>query len=1066
MAALEAGSVAIKIIGDDKNVQSAIKRTQGGFTGMAKTVMDTFVTLGSARMAFQNVLQPLTQPLQIFAGFESGMAKVQAITGATAEQLQKLTAQAKELGKNTFFNASQVAEAQKFLGMAGFNPDQILAATPGMLDLALAGDMDLGMAADIATNISTPFGIAAERISEVNDVLAKAATSSNTNIQEMGQAFKYAAPAAAAAGQSIEECAAAMAILANNGVKADMAGTSIRQMLIKLADAGIQTKLKEQFDIDATDAAGKIRPLISVLQEMQSKMSGMTDTQKLATFYDIFEARAGTAAIVLANSGDAAADYRLKMMDAAGTTAEMARIMGDNLKGDWVSFMSAVEAVQIAFGSATGEMARDILQFVTSAARGIAELINANQGLINVLIRIAGAAAAYRAVTSGISHLRAAFAATVPAATAAATATQAETTATAANTAAETTAIAAKETYIAMVGGKVTAMEGETAALLGNILAEEGATAAKVGNAAATEIETNALIASILAEKTQTTATVANTFAENANTAATAMNASTTRTLTAAELSLATATTQSTLATVTHSVATRASAVATTAMTTVTRGATVAMNALKASFMAHPAMWIAAAVAALGTLVYSLTVAREKSAELHDEMSKQRENNDSERATDEKKMKRLQQLSEQQTLSNAEMKEAETLTSQLESKYGDLGITIDSTANSINMAADAMQNFMDVMRQKAIQDLESELKEGEKNFQELQKQIDGTGYYWRQVFGNLGLVNTQEEQYEALGGQQRDQMQKNNETRKKLEALRGGANPNEKQTLDENLAEGEQKQKERLKEIADAEKEIAKIQRERDRERKNALENEIADLKERNEEYKKHLQLLLDEANAKGDAQKADELQQQLDAADAGLQEQINRKLEKHKIEETDPEEEAKKQAIRDAMTARDDAVESGDAEKMRQSQEALKAAQKEFELTSFRNVQNALNKARDEYRQAVAEYNAAESGSVEQALAADKVNEAQKEMEGLETKYENMSETQYNNQMKETMSSAQAQTQSTFSAFEAMYGMNTGSVENDQLDELEKMNNTLLTIQKLQERGGNVSAGGRIVVA
>jgi TP901 family phage tail tape measure protein len=247
----------------DKPVLDSIKRVQGGFNGMKRTIMDTFVTLGSARLAIQNVIQPLTQPLQVFAGFESGMAKVQAITGATADQLQKLTAQAKELGKNTFFNASQVADAQKFLGMAGFNPEQILAATPGMLDLALAGDMDLGQAADIATNISTPFGIAAERISEVNDVLAKAATSSNTNIIEMGEAFKYAAPAAAAAGQSIEECAAAMAIMANNGIKADIAGTSIRQMLIKLANTGVQEQLKEQFDIDVTDSAGKIRPLIS-----------------------------------------------------------------------------------------------------------------------------------------------------------------------------------------------------------------------------------------------------------------------------------------------------------------------------------------------------------------------------------------------------------------------------------------------------------------------------------------------------------------------------------------------------------------------------------------------------------------------------------------------------------------------------------------------------------------------------------------------------------------------------------------------------------------------------------
>ncbi|MDR1493964.1 MAG: phage tail tape measure protein, partial [Planctomycetaceae bacterium] len=623
-AALEAGTIAVRVIAMDKPVLDSIKRVQGGFNGMARTIMDSFVTASSALVSIRAAIQPLANTASIFAGFESGMSKVQAITGATADQLTKLTEQAKALGKNTFFTASQVAEAQKFLGMAGFNPEQILAATPGMLDLALAGDMDLGMAADIATNISTPFGIAAERISEVNDVLAKAATSSNTNIQEMGQAFKYAAPAAAAAGQSIEECAAAMAILANNGIKADMAGTSVRMMLIKLADAGIQTKLKEQFDVDVTDAAGKIRPLISVLQEMQSKMSGMTDTQKLATFYDIFEARAGTAAIVLANSGDAAAEYRLKMMDAAGTTAEMARIMGDNLKGDWVSFMSVVEAVQIAFGSATGEMARNVLQFAASAARGIAEFVNANQTLISTLAYVGGAFAVYKAGGTALTVLKSAFVSMVPAASA--------------------------------------------------------ATAANVANT--------------VAENANTAAVAANTVAKNANIAATATNT-----------------------------------VATTAMTTATTRSTVAMNTLKASMAAHPLLWIVGAAVATSAFSSYLQKAVVDAKELNNAMSQRRENNDTERAADEKKMKRLQQLAEQQRLSNAEMKEAETLAGQLESKYGDLGVTMDSMSNSFQMAADSMQNFMDVLRQKAIQDYENELEEVDKNLKQLEKEAENINSY-------------------------------------------------------------------------------------------------------------------------------------------------------------------------------------------------------------------------------------------------------------------------------------------------------------------------------------------------
>ncbi|MDR1290099.1 MAG: phage tail tape measure protein, partial [Planctomycetaceae bacterium] len=246
---IQAGAIVINILGNNNQLNSVVNQTQQtlqkfkdgvgklkipGFQGIMATFRDLTVTFTSLTSSLRTLIAPLRQSATVFMSFDYNMSKVQAITGATAEQIAELREQAKLLGKTTFFTASQVADAQKFLAMAGFDPEKIKAALPNILNLALAGDMDIGMAADIATNISTPFKIAAQDLNRVNDVLAAVASSSNTNVLEMGQAFKYAAPAASAAGQSIEELGAAFAVLANNGLKADMAGTSVRMMLIKL----------------------------------------------------------------------------------------------------------------------------------------------------------------------------------------------------------------------------------------------------------------------------------------------------------------------------------------------------------------------------------------------------------------------------------------------------------------------------------------------------------------------------------------------------------------------------------------------------------------------------------------------------------------------------------------------------------------------------------------------------------------------------------------------------------------------------------------------------------------
>jgi hypothetical protein len=185
---INAGSVVIHVTGNNAQFQQTLNKTLQQTESFGKRVQNLFMATAAIRATLSGFTAPLQEIFNVFSKFDFGMSKVQAITAATAAEISNLREQAKLLGKTTFFTASQVADAQKFLAMAGFNPDQILKATPNVLNLA--GDMDLGMAADIATNISTPFKIAADELNRVNDILARANTSSNTNVMDLGQAFK------------------------------------------------------------------------------------------------------------------------------------------------------------------------------------------------------------------------------------------------------------------------------------------------------------------------------------------------------------------------------------------------------------------------------------------------------------------------------------------------------------------------------------------------------------------------------------------------------------------------------------------------------------------------------------------------------------------------------------------------------------------------------------------------------------------------------------------------------------------------------------------------------------
>lgn len=273
--------------------------------------------------------------------FEKSLSKVQALSGATADDMAKLEEQARELGKTTVFSASQAADAQAFLAMAGYDTNQIIASMPGLLDLAAAGQLDLGRAADITTNIMSGFNLEADKTGEVSDVLAKTAASANTSVEQLGSAMSYVAPVAAGAGISLEETAAAIGILSNAGIQGERAGTALRGMIASLQNPTGQTaKALEALGLTADDVNPSMHSLSDILKTLEE--AGMDSSQAM----QLVGVEAGPALLAMMSQGSKGlTEFTEELKNSDGAAKEMAETMSDNLAGKLNQMKSAFQEV-------------------------------------------------------------------------------------------------------------------------------------------------------------------------------------------------------------------------------------------------------------------------------------------------------------------------------------------------------------------------------------------------------------------------------------------------------------------------------------------------------------------------------------------------------------------------------------------------------------------------------------------------------------------------------------------------------------------------------------------------
>ncbi|ENE80620.1 phage tail tape measure protein, TP901 family, core region [Escherichia coli P0304777.2] len=346
--------------------------------------------------------------LQPAIGFGKEMSRVQALTriDKNSPQFKALREQALKLGSETQFTASDAASGQSFLAMAGFTPQAIQAALPGVLNMALAGGVELGETADIGSNILTQFNLTADQMDRVGDTLTAAFTRTNTDLRALGETMKYTGPVAAKLGISLEEATAMAGMLANNGLRGSDAGTAMRASLSRLASPpkAAADALKE-LGVSVADARGKMRPMEDVLLDLYKATQKYGQVDQVSFFKDIAgeEAFVGLQTLVAAAGSGELQKLTRELQGAKGEADRVAKVMADNLDGDLKNLDSAWEGLRIRISDLVDGPLRSVTQWLTRVLEKITSLAQAHPALTRQLLIAGGALLAMTATIGSLS---------------------------------------------------------------------------------------------------------------------------------------------------------------------------------------------------------------------------------------------------------------------------------------------------------------------------------------------------------------------------------------------------------------------------------------------------------------------------------------------------------------------------------------------------------------------------------------------------------------------------------------------------------------------------------------
>lgn len=395
----------------------------GKKTSDAFSAAQSAITAAGIATALKEIYDAYKQCISVAGEFEASMSNVEALSGASAAEMEQLSAMAKELGATTKFTAKESADAMGYMAMAGWSAEQMLAGMPGVLSLAAASGEDLAQVSDIVTDSMTAFGLTAADTNRYADVLAATATSANTNVGIMGETFKYAAPVAGALGYSIEDVSTAIGLMANAGIKGSNAGTALRNVFNGLLEGVTLTgEAFGECTVSAVRADGTMADFGTTIDELRGYFNQMSEAERVNNAMAIAGQRgyAGLLSILNATEDDYA-KLTAAINNSTGAAQRMADIKMDNMVGQLTLMNSAWEAVQTTIGEQFTPILSQLYGMFAKVLSGINAFLQKHPGLIKgltaavgVIGLVVGGIAAYTAAAKLAAVASAALSAAIP----------------------------------------------------------------------------------------------------------------------------------------------------------------------------------------------------------------------------------------------------------------------------------------------------------------------------------------------------------------------------------------------------------------------------------------------------------------------------------------------------------------------------------------------------------------------------------------------------------------------------------------------------------------------------
>jgi TP901 family phage tail tape measure protein len=400
VSGMDQAAKASQKVGDE--VEGTGKRASGGMSMLS----------GAATVAAAAGVAAFGAMVGAAAQFDSAMSAVGAAANASAGDLQALRDAALQAGADTVFSAREAANAQEELIKAGVSVADVLGGgLAGALSLAAAGSLDVAKAAEIAATAMTQFKLSGQDVGHIADLLAAGAGKAQGSVDDIGQALKQSGLVASQFGLSIEDTVGSLAAFASAGLIGSDAGTSLKTMLLSLANPAKESAdLMRQLGISAYDAQGNFVGVTALAGQLQGALGGLTQAQRDQALAQIFGNDAVRAANVLYSQGSAGIQTWIGNVDQAGYASEQAAAKMDNLKGDVEALKGSIETALIKAGSGANVVLRELAQGATGAVNAFSGMPGAVQGGLTAILALgtagAGALAFFGTVAPKIAEAR------------------------------------------------------------------------------------------------------------------------------------------------------------------------------------------------------------------------------------------------------------------------------------------------------------------------------------------------------------------------------------------------------------------------------------------------------------------------------------------------------------------------------------------------------------------------------------------------------------------------------------------------------------------------------------